>query len=237
MAPVAPWQAHGLLVRDARNGTFVGKCWPGDSSYLDLLAPEARSYWMSLYTAGTATGRPGWPHWLHAWNDMNEPSVFDSEELTLPRDARHRAGGPAETELVPPADAFGSGAAARGDSPLVEDVEHRVVHNAYGLLQAASSHAGLVARSGGIERPFLLSRSFFVGSARYGALWTGDNTGTWEHLRLSFAMVLTIALSGHSFAGADVGGFFGAPTPLLLARWCAPTQRPLPSPTPTSTHP
>lgn len=32
-------------------------------------------------------------------------------------------------------------------------------------------------------------------------------------------MLLTLNVAGLPFAGADVGGFFGAPTPELLARW------------------
>lgn len=30
---------------------------------------------------------------------------------------------------------------------------------------------GLVQRSGGIERPFVLSRAFFAGSQRFGKIW------------------------------------------------------------------
>ena len=49
-------KAHGWLVRDAANATFVGKCWPGPSAYLDLLMPEARAYWSSLYAHGGEGG-------------------------------------------------------------------------------------------------------------------------------------------------------------------------------------
>jgi alpha-glucosidase (family GH31 glycosyl hydrolase) len=229
--------ARSWLVADAKNRSFTGKCWPGESSYLDLFQPEARAYWTSLYAngpggeaGGAADGaaggdvgegrhghKLGWPMWLHAWNDMNEPSVFESEELTLPRDARHRVGGGSETELV----ARGGAAdpAAHEEPPAFVDVEHRVVHNAYGAMQASATYSGLLQRTNGTERPFLLSRSFFVGSQRFGAVWTGDNTASWAHLRLSFSMVLTLAISGHSFAGADVGGFFGKPSSQLLVRW------------------
>ena len=69
------------------------------------------------------------------------------------------------------------------------------MHNLYGALQAAATFAGLSARAGlpsGGERPFLLSRSFFVGSQRHGAVWTGDNTASWDQLRLSVQMVLAL---------------------------------------------
>ena len=92
------------------------------------------------------------------------------------------------------------------------------MHNAYGALQAASSFAGL-SRRPGAERPFLLSRAFFVGSQRHGAIWSGDNSATWEHLQLAAVMVLALGCAGIPFVGADVGGFFGDPSPELLVRW------------------
>lgn len=56
-------------------------------------------------------------------------------------------------------------------------------------------------RSGDKERPFVLSRAFFAGSQRYGAIWTGDNTATWEHLKISMPMILSISVAGLPFAG------------------------------------
>lgn len=42
---------------------------------------------------------------------------------------------------------------------------------------------------------------------------------TWEQLRFSNPMLLTIGVSGLPFAGADIGGFFNNPAPELLVRW------------------
>ncbi|XP_058017993.1 neutral alpha-glucosidase C isoform X2 [Ahaetulla prasina] len=78
---------------------------------------------------------------------------------------------------------------------------------------------GLVKRTGGLERPFVLTRSFFAGSQKYGAVWTGDNTADWSYLKISIPMLLTISIAGISFCGADVGGFIGNPEPELLVRW------------------
>ena len=58
-------------------------------------------------------------------------------------------------------------------------------------------------RSGGKERPFVLSRAFFAGSQRYGAIWTGDNTATWEQLKMSLPMILSINVAGLPFAGGE----------------------------------
>lgn len=65
----------------------------------------------------------------------------------------------------------------------------------------------------------MLTRSFFAGSQRYGAAWTGDNLGMWEHLAVSLPMVLANGVGGYAWTGADVGGFFGNPSIELLVRW------------------
>ena len=43
--------------------------------------------------------------------------------------------------------------------------------------------------------------------------------GSWDHLRISIPMLLTLNLVGLTFSGADVGGFFRNPDPELLTRW------------------
>uniref|UniRef100_A0A8B9BMW1 Glucosidase alpha, neutral C n=1 Tax=Anser brachyrhynchus TaxID=132585 RepID=A0A8B9BMW1_9AVES len=127
---------------------------------------------------------------LFVWNDMNEPSVFKGAELTMQKDAVH-----------------------------YNNWEHRELHNLYGFYQQMATAEGLIKRSSGKERPFVLTRSFFAGSQKYGAVWTGDNTAEWGYLKISIPMLLTISLAGISFCGADVGGFIGDPEPELLVRW------------------
>ncbi|KAJ3125695.1 hypothetical protein HK098_008287 [Nowakowskiella sp. JEL0407] len=127
---------------------------------------------------------------VYIWNDMNEPSVFHGPEVTMPKDNLHYDG-----------------------------VEHREIHNAYGMLQHRSTFEGLLQRGEYNDRPFVLSRAFFAGSQRYGAIWTGDNTATWEQLSGTSAMLLSLGVAGMPFVGADVGGFFGDPSVELLIRW------------------
>ena len=54
---------------------------------------------------------------------------------------------------------------------------------------------------------------------RYAAIWTGDNAAEWGHLKASIPMCLSLSISGISFVGADVGGFFGNPDSELMMRW------------------
>lgn len=126
---------------------------------------------------------------LFTWNDMNEPSVFNGPEITMHKDAKH-----------------------------LDGHEHRHVHNLYGTLVHRATFEGHLKRDPN-QRPFILSRAFFAGSQRYGAVWTGDNMSEWGHLKISMPMLLSHGVTGISFIGADVGGFFKNPDAELLTRW------------------
>ncbi|CAH8849245.1 unnamed protein product [Trichobilharzia szidati] len=127
---------------------------------------------------------------MFTWNDMGEPSVFNGPEVTMHKDAKH-----------------------------ANNWEHRDIHNLYGLYVHQATWDGQMLRSNGMERPFVLSRAFFVGSQRTAAVWTGDNTADWGHLKISVPMLLSLSVTGLTLSGADVGGFFGNPDPELLTRW------------------
>jgi mannosyl-oligosaccharide alpha-1,3-glucosidase len=61
-----------------------------------------------------------------------------------------------------------------------------------------------MARSDPPKRPFVLTRSFFAGSQRFGAMWTGDNLGTWEHMTVGNKMVLANSIAGMNFVGCTL---------------------------------
>jgi alpha 1,3-glucosidase len=174
-----------FYVTDKEGKDFDGWCWPGSSSYLDFIRPDVRGFWAEQFSLANYEGST--PS-LYTWNDMNEPSVFNGPEVTMPKDCLH-------------------------DNGLVE---HREVHNQYGFYQQMATEKGQADRGG---RPFVLSRSFFAGSQRYGAIWTGDNMATWEHHESTVPMLLALGTGGIVFSGADVGGFFGDPDAELLTRW------------------
>lgn len=107
------------------------------------------------------------------------------------------------------------------DCKNLEGVEHRYWHNMYGLYMQRATAEGLTLRDQPTQslRPFVLSRAFWAGSQKYGAIWTGDNTANWGHLKIASPMLLSIGLAGLAFCGSDVGGFFGEPTAELFTRW------------------
>ncbi|MFI5803851.1 TIM-barrel domain-containing protein [Streptomyces sp. NPDC051561] len=127
------------------------------------------------------------------WHDMNEPVSFSAfGDPTLPRSARH-------------------GMEGRGG-------DHREAHNVYALAMARAGYEGL-RRLRPEERPFLFSRSGWVGMQRYGGTWSGDVTTGWPGLRASLSLVLGLGLCGVPYSGPDVGGFGGNPGPELYLRW------------------
>lgn len=127
------------------------------------------------------------------WNDMNEPSVFLRADKTMPLDTVHRL-----------------------DDGTILD--HRAVHNFYGMQNARATYDGL-RKLQGDERPFVLTRAAYAGTQRYAATWTGDNSATWNHISMSTPMLLSMGISGYPLVGDDIGGFAGSPPADLLTRW------------------
>lgn len=59
------------------------------------------------------------------------------------------------------------------------------------------------------QRPFTITRAGPAGIQRYGETWTGDNYTSWHTLKWNLRNGLSLALSGQSNVGHDIGGFTG----------------------------
>ncbi|MEO0557976.1 MAG: TIM-barrel domain-containing protein [Bacteroidota bacterium] len=174
-----------------------GEVWPGLCAFPDYTRADVREWWGRLHTELVTQGVDG------IWNDMNEPALFEvahvegsmaAEEAvgTLPEHALHAMDG-------------------RGGT-------HAEAHNIYGMQMQRATFEGLLELRPD-ARPFTITRAAYAGSQRFGTGWTGDNTASWDHLRLAVQTCLSLGVSGMPFTGADVGGFVGHPTGELLARW------------------
>jgi alpha-glucosidase len=126
------------------------------------------------------------------WNDMNEPALFETLSKTMPLDVVHSVEG--------------------------RKTDHREIHNVFGMQNVRATYEGML-RLQPNQRPFVLTRAAFAGTERYAATWTGDNSATWNHMRISIPQLANLGVSGYAFVGADIGGFNGSPTPELLTRW------------------
>ncbi|KAK4544170.1 hypothetical protein LTR36_004380 [Oleoguttula mirabilis] len=184
-------KSKDLAVHNKDDTIYEGWCWPGSSYWIDCFSPKGREWWKGLFRYDKFKGTM---KNVFIWNDMNEPSVFNGPETTMPKDNLHH-----------------------------DHWEHRDLHNINGMTLVNATYDALLARDKVEDkhhvRPFVLTRSFYSGSQRLGAMWTGDNQAAWPHLEASIPMLLSMGVSGFPFAGADVGGFFGNPSKELLTRW------------------
>lgn len=67
---------------------------------------------------------------------------------------------------------------------------------------------GVIEREDPPRRPFVLTRAYFAGSQRYGAMWTGDNMGDWPHLASTVPMLLSNNIAGMPFTGCEYCSLF-----------------------------
>nr|GMD77141.1 alpha-xylosidase 1-like [Ipomoea batatas]GME19939.1 alpha-xylosidase 1-like [Ipomoea batatas] len=211
---------------------FVAQVWPGAVNFPDFLNPKTVQWWVDEI------------HRFHEllpvdglWLDMNEVSNFCNGLCTLPEGRICPNGtGPGwiccldcknvtQTKWDdPPYKINASGIEAPiGYKTIATSAEHingileYDAHSIYGFTETVATHKGLQALEG--KRPFILSRSTYVGSGHYAAHWTGDNKATWEDLKYSISTMLDFGLFGVPMVGSDICGFYPAPTEELCNRW------------------
>ena len=95
------------------------------------------------------------------------------------------------------------------------------VHNGYGHQWAKTVYNNLTALQPD-TRPFVLMRSGFLGSQRYGMVpWTGDVSRSWGGLKPQVELALQMSVFGMAYTHSDLGGFAGGETfdPELYTRW------------------
>jgi len=186
---------RGVFVRSADSSRYEGVVWPGLCHFPDFPRADVREWWGEHLATLLDDGIDG------IWCDMNEPSVFVKEtgkkpprpQRTMPDNVQHELD---DGRRLP----------------------HRQLHNAYGMqMQRATFDA--MRRHRPDKRPFTITRAAYAGSQRFGTCWTGDNSSTWQHLRLAIEQCLSLSVSGMGFCGTDVGGFSETPSGELLARW------------------
>ena len=95
------------------------------------------------------------------------------------------------------------------DAVFFDGTTGRESHNRYPLLYARTIYeASREAKEELGEKALLWGRSGYAGSQRYPANWAGDSSAAGNNLGAILTGGLNLALSGVSFWGFDIGGFY-----------------------------
>ena len=190
--PVYYKSKNNYFVKNEDSTDFIGNCWSGDSSFLDFFNKDTINFWKNLILKEEDYFYPGINN-IHIWNDMNEPSVFKISRNTLPKNTIIK---------------YNS-----------QNYEHREVHNLYGYFMHKASYEAVLEKYNNQIRPFILTRSFYIGSHKYAAMWTGDTKSNFDALKNTISMMISLSISGYSFIGCDIGGFAEEGHIELYKRW------------------
>ncbi|KAH3732937.1 glycoside hydrolase [Pelomyxa schiedti] len=183
--------------------------------YPDLGHPDAYSWWQKAYETLLRAGLS------YVWQDMVTPDMdreiddWSSFPLDLMlTDNTYKTPGESSSSGTPP------------KSKPLSKIPAICMRNMFALNLLRSTFNGwdkheLLAN----KRPFIIGRGGCSGMHRFGALWTGDNSSTWDFMKINLVQCLSLGLSGQFMSGADIGGFARADDnqswidPELFIRW------------------
>ncbi|MCQ2519533.1 MAG: alpha-glucosidase [Lachnospiraceae bacterium] len=207
--------------KDESGNDFPVAVWPGLSHLPDFFKPETKKWFGDKYRFFTDLGIDGF------WNDMNEPAIFYSSN-SIKKTADYLATMKDKTENLTLGELWDYLDAASGLANNEEDyksfyheidgkkVRHDRVHNLYALNMMQGVYENFKEIAPGKEILFF-ARSSYIGSHRYGGIWTGDNSSYYSHIQLILSQLPNLNMCGFLYVGADTGGFaFNTSEPLLM---------------------
>jgi len=190
----------GEVYYGEHNGVELGTT----GHYPDLYRKEVREWWGEQYRYLFESGLE------MVWQDMTTPCLRDTRGDML---------------------SFPSRLMVNNDYVKAEEYEKTPVMRIWNLysynLHKATYHGLNHLECRKNKRNFIIGRGCFTGMQRFAALWTGDNSSSWEFLRINISQVLALGLTGQAISGEDIGGFEPGhdnehwADPELLIRWTA----------------
>ncbi|CAI0460259.1 unnamed protein product [Linum tenue] len=197
---------------------YLGKLWVGPVHYPDFLNPKTVSWWEDeirrFHDMVPIDG---------LWLDMNEPSNFCPGLCNFPlgdchswecclvcrkiNETKKWEDPPYKINVMGSKEYIGLHTIAASAFHYNGVLEYDA-HSLYALSHAIATHKALSSIKG--KRPFILSRSTYVGIGHYAAHWTGDNTGDWDNLKYSIPAMLNFGIFGVPMVGSDICGHYPA---------------------------
>ncbi|GAV06167.1 hypothetical protein RvY_16194 [Ramazzottius varieornatus] len=202
--------AMNVFVQNASDQVIEGRVWTGNpQAYPDFTHPNISQYWLKQITDFRKVVPVD-----GLWIDMNEPSNFVDGSMV---------GCPKDSSLENPPYLPNIAGKTLNTRTLCMTAKHHAglhynLHSTYGIYQAKATQAALLQVFPN-KRPFVVSRSTFVGQGQYSAHWTGDESSSWSDLQTSIGDILNFNMFGIPFVGADICGFGDNATEELCLRW------------------
>jgi len=200
------WQsaiAANALALDENNQVKQFDFYFGNTGLVDVFNQQGRGWFNQHYQRLYDQGIAGW------WGDLGEPEVHPSDTLHNVdigiTDIGITDRGITDTDIT--------------DKGLTVNAD--IIHNAYGHRWAEMVYNKQLAMAPE-KRPFIMMRSGFAGSQRYGMMpWTGDVSRSWGGLQSQVELSLQMSLFGLAYTHSDLGGFAGGEVfdAELYTRW------------------
>ncbi|CAF0715427.1 unnamed protein product [Brachionus calyciflorus] len=218
---------------DTNSDIMIGYCWPNEKvAYPDFMNNRTEKWWIDAFYEYRKVNFS----FDALWIDMNEPSVFDTNELkpwnwpddklpywTLKCPYSKYDDPPYRTKAVYRYDQYQKPARLSQKTLCMVGLQddgkyrHYDVHSLYGLKQSKITQKATRHATG--KRSFVLSRSTFVGSGRYAGHWLGDNDSSFKDLHRSIIGMIEFGMFGITYTGADICGFTSESNEELCTRW------------------
>ncbi|KAF9408035.1 hypothetical protein HW555_012147 [Spodoptera exigua] len=184
-----------IFIKNSTNQILIGQVWnTGQTVYPDFTHPNSSSYWLEMMA------------------DFHKHVPYDGAWIvTVGRCA------PEKVPYMPRT----SDPALRTHTVCMDARhyagEHYDLHNLYSFTEAVATYFSLAEIRG--KRPFIISRSTFVGMGKYSGHWSGDIASDWHDMRMTVPELLSFSLFGIPMMGADICGFRGDTSTELCKRW------------------
>ena len=208
-----------VFIKSNYTGTdLLNKVWPGDCVFPDFTKySKAKTFWQ--------TGLSDLKNLLNfdgIWLDMNEPSGFEKGEiLKIPIDTQknkynnlsYMPGGKREDYDLNNSSLSINGLMSEEYFPFNTVFNLKPLNVFY---ENKITYEYLISLN---KRPFILSRSSFIGMGRYSSHWLGDNFSYFSNMTASIAGIFNFQMFGFNLVGADICGNMFDATDELCSRW------------------